>query len=223
MKTVLVTGSSGLIGSEAVGHFDARGWRVIGVDNNMRADFFGPKGDTTWNLRRLQASTKSFRSINVDIRDRAEVLKTVREISPDLIVHAAAQPSHDLAAKRPFDDFDVNAVGTLNLLEATRQARDAAICDPVFVFMSTNKVYGDVPNELPLKELETRWDYADAKYADGIDETMRIDRCLHSLFGASKVAADVLTQEYGKYFGIKTATFRAGWLTGPNHIAVELL
>ena len=143
-------------------------------------------------------------------------------MKPDLIIHAAAQPSHDLAASRPYDDFDVNAGGTLNLLEGTRQARDKRICDPVFIFMSTNKVYGDVPNELPLKELETRWEYADANDYNGVREDMRIDRCLHSLFGASKVAADVLTQEYGKYFGIKTGTFRGGCLTGPNHSGVQL-
>ena len=220
--TVLITGSSGLIGSEAVSYFDARGWKVVGVDNNMRADFFGPKGDTTWNLRRLQSVTKNFTHTQLDIRDRAGIARLLADVKPDFIIHAAAQPSHDLAASRPYDDFDVNAVGTLNLLEATRQTRDKNLADPVFVFMSTNKVYGDVPNELALKELDTRWDYADAQYANGIDETMRIDRCLHSLFGASKVAADVLTQEYGKYFGLKTGTFRGGCLTGPNHSGVEL-
>jgi CDP-paratose 2-epimerase len=222
MNRVLISGSSGLIGSEAVTYFDERGYEVVGIDNNMRADFFGPRGDTTWNLRRLQSVTKKFKHAQLDIRDRAAVLKIIQDVKPDLIVHAAAQPSHDLAAKRPFDDFDVNAVGTMNMLEATRVARDANVCDPVFIFMSTNKVYGDVPNELPLKELATRWDYAGAEYADGIDETMRIDRCLHSLFGASKVAADVMTQEYGRYFGMKTGTFRGGCLTGPNHSGVEL-
>src|SRR6476661_589059 len=217
-NVVLITGSSGLIGSEAVAHFDQRGWQVIGVDNNMRADFFGPKGDTTWNLRRLQSATKNFRSINVDIRDRAAVLKTVRDIAPQLIVHAAAQPSHDLAAKRPFDDFDVNAVGTLNLLEAARR-----YCkESPFVFMSTNKVYGDAPNELPLVELPTRWDYALVEDADGIDETLRIDQSKHSLFGASKVAADVMVQEYGRYFDMPTVCFRGGCLTGPNHSGTEL-
>ena len=194
MKCTLITGSSGLIGSEAVTYFDQLGWRVVGVDNNMRADFFGKKGDTTWNLQRLRGSTRNFHPLNVDIRDRAEVLRVVREATPDLIIHAAAQPSHDLAAKRPFDDFDVNAVGTLNLLEATRQARDANLCDPVFVFMSTNKVYGDAPNEIPMVELPTRWDYARPEDQGGVREDMRIDRCLHSLFGASKVAADVLAQ-----------------------------
>ena len=222
MQTVLITGSSGLIGSEAVTYFDRRGWRVVGVDNNMRADFFGPKGDTTWNLNRLRAQARDFHPVAGDIRDRAAMRKLIEDARPDLIVHAAAQPSHDLAAKRPFDDFDVNAGGTLNLLEATRQARDANLCDPVFVFMSTNKVYGDAPNELAMTELPTRWDYADPAYADGIDETLRIDRCLHSVFGASKVAADVMTQEYGRYFGLKTGTFRGGCLTGPNHSGVEL-
>jgi CDP-paratose 2-epimerase len=222
MNSVLITGSSGLIGSEAVTYFDARSWKVYGVDNNMRADFFGPKGDTTWNLNRLKGATNNFHHTTLDIRDRVGVAKLVADVKPNLIVHAAAQPSHDLAAKRPYDDFDVNAVGTLNMLEATRQARDNTVCDPVFVFMSTNKVYGDVPNELPLKELPTRWDYAKAEDFNGVREDMRIDRCLHSVFGASKVAADVLCQEYGKYFGIKTGTFRGGCLTGPNHSGVEL-
>ena len=222
MQRVLITGSSGLIGSEAVTYFDTKGWQVIGLDNNMRADFFGPRGDTTWNLRRLESVTKNFKHTQLDIRDRAAVLKLIKDIKPELIVHAAAQPSHDLAAKRPFDDFDVNAVGTMNMLEATRQARDANVCDPVFIFMSTNKVYGDVPNELPLKELPSRWDYARPEDYEGVREDMRIDRCLHSIFGASKVAADVMAQEYGKYFGLKTGTFRGGCLTGPNHSGVEL-
>jgi CDP-paratose 2-epimerase len=222
MKTVLITGSSGLIGSEAVTYFDQRGWRVVGCDNNMRADFFGPKGDTTWNLKRLESSTRNFVHTTLDIRDRPGVTRLIAEARPELIVHAAAQPSHDLAASRPLDDFDVNAVGTLNMLEATRKARDANTCDPVFVFMSTNKVYGDVPNEMKLKELAKRWDYADPADFNGVREDMRIDRCLHSVFGASKVAADVMTQEYGRYFGLKTGTFRGGCLTGPNHSGVEL-
>jgi CDP-paratose 2-epimerase len=222
MKSVLVTGSSGLIGSEAVTYFDDRGWKVYGVDNNMRAEFFGPKGDTTWNLKRLQSVSKNFHHNDLDIRNRESCLKIIRDLKPDLIVHAAAQPSHDLAAKVPFADFDVNAVGTLNLLEATRQARDAGGYDPVFIFMSTNKVYGDAPNELPMKELATRWEYARPEDYNGITEEMRIDRCLHSLFGASKVAADIMTQEYGKYFGMKTGAFRGGCLTGPNHSGVEL-
>lgn len=222
MKSVLITGSSGLIGSEAVVYFDTRGWQVIGVDNNMRADFFGPKGDTTWNLKRLLATTRHFTSVAQDIRDRQGLGKLMKEVKPDLVIHAAAQPSHDLAASRPFDDFDVNAVGTLNVMESARQARDANLCDPVVIFMSTNKVYGDVPNELPVKELPTRWEYADPKDFHGIDENMRLDRCLHSVFGASKVAADIMTQEYGRNFGLKTGTFRGGCLTGPNHSGVEL-
>jgi len=222
MKRILVTGSSGLIGSEAVSYFAGRGDEVFGVDNNMRAEFFGPKGDTSWNRDRLRDRHPKFRHLERDIRDRTSILKTLREIEPDIVIHAAAQPSHDLAAKVPFDDFDVNAVGTFNLLEATRQLRDTAHVDPVFIFMSTNKVYGDAPNELPFVERETRWDYARPEDSAGINEEMRIDRCLHSLFGASKVAADIVTQEYGRYFGIKTGVFRGGCLTGPNHSGVEL-
>jgi len=215
---ILVTGSSGLIGSEVVSHFDALGWEVHGIDNNMRADFFGPAGDTRWNQRRLQATCQRFRHHELDIRDRGKVLECVGELRPNAVVHAASQPSHDLAAKRPFDDFDVNAVGTLNLLEATRRfAPEAA-----FVFMSTNKVYGDAPNELPLRELETRWEYARPEDYGGIREDMRIDQSKHSLFGASKVAADVMVQEYGRYLGMKTCCLRGGCLTGPNHSGVEL-
>ncbi len=215
---VLVTGSSGLIGSETVCHFDGRGARVYGIDNNMRADFFGPEGDTTWNLRRLQAICRRFEHRTLDIRDRPGMLRAVADIKPDLLIHCAAQPSHDLAKNRPFDDFDVNAVGTLNLLEATRQEAPEA----VFVFMSTNKVYGDAPNELPLVELPSRYDYANPEDREGVTETCRIDRCLHSLFGASKVAADIMAQEYGRYFGLKTGIFRGGCLTGPAHSAVQL-
>lgn len=215
---LLVTGSSGLIGSEVVSHFDELGWDVHGIDNNMRADFFGPDGDTRWNQHRLQAACRRFRHHELDIRNRAAVLRCIAELRPDAVVHCASQPSHDLAAKRPFDDFDVNALGTLNLLEATRQFAPAA----VFVFMSTNKVYGDAPNELALKELDTRWDYARPEDYDGIREDMRIDRSKHSLFGASKVAADVMVQEYGRYFGMHTCCLRGGCLTGPNHSGVEL-
>ena len=215
---VLVTGSNGLIGSEAVAYFDELGAEVVGVDNNMRAVFFGEDGDTRWNQRRLESESKRFRHRELDIRDRDGVLRTVAEEAPDLIVHCAAQPSHDLAAKMPFEDFDVNAGGTLNLLEALRRHRP----DSVFVLMSTNKVYGDSPNERPLKELETRWEYADDADRHGIDETCRIDRTLHSLFGASKVAADVMAQEYGRYFGLKVGVFRGGCLTGPQHSGVEL-
>src|SRR5215213_8873620 len=215
---VLVTGSSGLIGSEAVTFFDRMEFAVTGVDNNMRADFFGPKGDTSWNRQRLESTCRRFTHRTLDIRDRISVDELLKSEKFDIIVHAAAQPSHDLAAKRPFDDFDVNAVGTLNLLEATRRHRP----DAVFVHMSTNKVYGDGPNFVPLKELETRYDYADPRYDHGIAEDFPIDRCLHSLFGASKVAGDVLAQEYGKYFGMKTGVFRGGCLTGPSHSGVEL-
>ena len=218
MPRALVTGSSGLIGSEIVAHFAGLGWKVHGADNNQRADFFGPNGDTRWNQRRLCDSFSTFTHHEVDIRRRDEVLRLLAETRPDLIVHTAAQPSHDLAATRPFDDFDVNAVGTMNMLEATRQNTPEA----VFVHMSTNKVYGDRPNTIPLKEQETRWDYADAAYGNGIDEDFPIDQSKHSLFGASKVAADVMVQEYGRYFGIRTCCLRGGCLTGPNHCGVEL-
>jgi CDP-paratose 2-epimerase len=215
---ILVTGSSGLIGSEAVQHFDAAGHTVDGIDNNMRREFFGPQGDTTWNLKRLLRETQRFTAHDVDIRDRDAVLAFFKETRPDMIVHCAAQPSHDKARDIPFADFDVNAVGTLNLLEATR--RFAA--ESVFIHMSTNKVYGDAPNELPLAELETRWDYARPEDYDGVGEDCRIDRCLHSLFGASKTAGDVMAQEYGKYFGMNVGIFRGGCLTGPSHSGVEL-
>jgi len=172
----------------------------------------------SWNLERVKNATNNFEHISIDIRDRDKVLSTVENVKPDFIIHCAAQPSHDLAASVPFKDFDVNAVGTLNFLEAARRY----VPETTFCFMSTNKVYGDAPNELALKELETRWEYADKDFYNGIDETMRIDRCKHSLFGASKVAADVMVQEYGRYFDMKTACFRGGCLTGPAHSAAEL-
>ena len=218
MNIALVTGSSGLIGSEVTSYFCGLGWHVHGVDNNKRADFFGPAGDTRWNQRRLLAQHETFTHHEADICDRAQMLTLLETLRPRLVVHAAAQPSHDLAATRPFDDFDTNAVGTLNLLEATRRHAPAA----VFVHMSTNKVYGDAPNEIALQELATRWDYADPAFADGIDESMRIDQSKHSLFGASKVAGDVMVQEYGRYFGMNTCCLRGGCLTGPNHSGVEL-
>lgn len=219
MKTLLVTGSNGLIGSEVVTYFHACGWQIHGFDNNMRADFFGPQGDTRWNQRRLEATLgERFTHHEIDIRSRKDVFAAVEQIKPDMIVHCAAQPSHDLAASRPFDDFDVNAVGTLNMLEACRQF----VPDAVFVHMSTNKVYGDAPNELELKELDKRWDYADPAYFNGIREDLRIDRSKHSIFGASKAAADVMVQEYGRYFDMKTCCLRGGCLTGPNHSGVEL-
>lgn len=217
-KTALVTGSSGLIGSEAVEFLDKRGWEVHGVDNNMRRSFFGPDGDTNWNLHRLRETTTRFFHNDLDIRDRAAILRLIHKVRPDLIIHCAAQPSHDLAKDRPFDDFDINAVGTLNLLEAVRRC----CSESPFVFMSTNKVYGSAPNERPLKEMPTRWDYAEASDYHGIDETCRIDASLHSLFGASKLAADVMVQEYGRYFNMPTVCFRAGCLTGQNHSGAEL-
>ncbi len=218
MKKLLVTGSSGLIGSEVVAYFDALGWEVHGIDNNMRADFFGQNGDTRWNQQRLEANSRNFHHHELDMRDRAGVLACIEQLTPDLVVHTAAQPSHDLAASRPFDDFDVNAGGTLNLLEAVRRHAPEA----VFAHMSTNKVYGDAPNELDLVEHATRWDYARPEDYGGIREDFRIDRSKHSIFGASKVAADVMVQEYGRYFGLKTCCLRGGCLTGPNHSGVEL-
>jgi CDP-paratose 2-epimerase len=217
-KTILVTGSSGLIGSEAVEYFDRQGHRVHGIDNNMRAVFFGPPGDTTWNRDRLLSVTKSFTHHDLDIRDRSALDNLFRSHRFDLIVHCAAQPSHDKARDIPVLDFEVNALGTVNLLEATRLHCPNAI----FVFLSTNKVYGDSPNELPLKELGTRWEYARPEDFNGISENCRIDRTLHSLFGASKASADLMAQEYGRYFGMKVGIFRGGCLTGPSHSGVEL-
>ncbi|MEQ1652165.1 MAG: NAD-dependent epimerase/dehydratase family protein, partial [Hyphomicrobium sp.] len=204
--------------SEVVAFFSRAGWLVHGADNNMRADFFGPAGDTRWNEGRLTKEHPSFTHHEIDLRDRPAVLSLVKSVGPNAIVHCAAQPSHDLAASRPFDDFDVNAGGTLNLLEAARQNCPEA----PFVHMSTNKVYGDAPNESPLIELPTRWEFTDPAFADGIPETFRIDQSKHSLFGASKVAADVLVQEYGRYFDMPTCCLRGGCLTGPNHSGVEL-
>jgi CDP-paratose 2-epimerase len=215
---LLVTGSSGLIGSQAVRFFDAAGHDVVGVDNNMRAQFFGPEGDTRWSRDDLLASTQRFRHVELDIRDRPGVLALFEAERFGAVFHCASQPSHDKAAEIPFDDFDVNAVGTLNLLEANRRYS----LESPFVHMSTNKVYGDAPNEIELVELDTRWDYADPAYANGIAEDFRIDQSKHSLFGASKVASDVMVQEYGRYFGMPTACLRGGCLTGPAHSGVEL-
>jgi CDP-paratose 2-epimerase len=217
-RTAVITGSSGLIGSEAVTFLDERGWDVHGVDNNMRRDFFGDDGDTTWVLDRLRQTTSRYTHHDLDIRDRSAIMRLFGHAKPDLVFHCAAQPSHDLAATRPFDDFEINALATLNLLEAARQHSP----DSPFVFMSTNKVYGDAPNELPLVELETRWDYADEAGREGIDEACRIDATMHSLFGASKAAADLLVQEYGRYFGMPTVCFRGGCLTGQRHSGAEL-
>jgi CDP-paratose 2-epimerase len=217
-KRILVTGSSGLIGSEVCLFFARAGFELHGLDNNQRAVFFGAAGDTRWNQARLASELPRFVHHELDIRDRQGVLDLLTELKPDGIVHAAAQPSHDRAAAIPFDDFDTNAVGTLNLLEAARRACP----ESPFLHMSTNKVYGDRPNRLPLRELPTRWDYADPADAHGIAEDFPIDQSKHSLFGASKVAADVLVQEYGRYFQMPTCCLRGGCLTGPNHSGVEL-
>ena len=215
---VLVTGSSGLIGSEVCCYFAKQGHNIIGVDNNQRAVFFGDQGDTTWRLKELQNSIPDFTHNEIDIRNREKVLDLIRNVKPNAIVHTAAQPSHDKAASIPFDDFDVNAVGTLNLLEATRQF----CADSPFVHMSTNKVYGDGPNHIKLQEFQTRWEFNHPDYVNGISENFSIDQCKHSLFGASKVAADIMVQEYGRYFGMATCCLRGGCLTGPSHSGVEL-
>lgn len=218
MKKLLVTGSSGLIGSEVCTHFDKAGWQIYGIDNNQRSVFFGVQGDTRWNQNRLKETLSHFQHVELDIRDRQGILKVIQETKPDAIVHTAAQPSHDRAAAIPFDDFDTNAVGTFNLLEAVRQYST----EVPFVHLSTNKVYGDAPNRIPMKELETRWEYADEQYINGINESFTIDQSKHSLFGASKVAADIVVQEYGRYFNMPTCCLRGGCLTGPNHSGVEL-
>ena len=222
MSLVVVTGSGGLIGSSAVRHFAGLGLDVIGIDNDMRAYFFGPDGSTAWNVQTLRDELgRRYRHESLDIRDRDGLSALFRAVGADitLVVHTAAQPSHDWAAKEPWTDFDINAVGTLNMLEVTRlHAPDA-----VFIYTSTNKVYGDTPNSLPLIELDTRWEIAaDHAFHDGITEDMSIDRSLHSVFGAAKVAGDVMVQEYGRYFDIPTACFRGGTLTGPSHSAAEL-
>jgi CDP-paratose 2-epimerase len=215
---ILVTGSSGLIGSEVCMYFAKQGHSMHGLDNNQRAIFFGPQGDTSWRLQELESSLPDFTHHEIDIRERAKVLELIKCLKPHAIVHTAAQPSHDKAASIPFDDFDVNAVGTLNLLEATRR-----FCkDSPFVHMSTNKVYGDGPNSIKMREKESRWEYDDPKYIDGVAESFSIDQCKHSLFGASKLAADVMVQEYGRYFGMATCCLRGGCLTGPSHSGVEL-
>ena len=222
MSVAIITGSAGLVGSEAVAYFASLGMDVVGIDNGMRADFFGQEASTKWVRDRLCASVRGYSHYDADIRDSAEITKIFSRYagSIELIIHAAAQPSHDWAASNPTVDFTVNANGTSVMLEAARQLAPNA----VFIFMSTNKVYGDLPNYLPLVELETRWEVArDHAYAEkGIPESMSIDRTMHSLFGVSKVAADVLVQEYGRYFGMKTACFRGGCLTGPNHSGTQL-
>ena len=222
MKTALITGAAGLIGSEAVRFFCQQGFEVVGIDNDLRAYFFGKEGSTRWNLAELQDECPHFCNHAVDIRDVDAVSRLFAEYGKDiaLVIHTAAQPSHDWAAREPFTDFSVNALGTLNLLEATRKNCPEA----VFIFTSTNKVYGDNPNRLPLVELETRWEVAEDHpyFKNGIDENMSLDHCKHSIFGASKVAADIMVQEYGRYFGMKTGVFRGGCLTGPRHSGAEL-
>jgi CDP-paratose 2-epimerase len=222
MKIILVTGAAGLVGSEAVRFFCNLGYTVAGIDNDMRRVFFGDEASTDWNRRQLAEQFGShYIHHNVDIRDQQSVTNIFREYGKDidLIIHAAAQPSHDWAVKDPYMDFSVNANGTLNLLEATRQFAP----DSTFIFCSTNKVYGDTPNRLPLVEQDLRWEIDGShSFAQGIDETMSIDQTKHSLFGASKVAADILVQEYGRYFSMKTACFRGGCLTGPSHSGTQL-
>jgi CDP-paratose 2-epimerase len=222
MKTVVVTGSNGLIGSEAVRFFDAKGFRVIGIDNNMREYFFGPGASTLKNKVKFERELPSYRHHSIDIRDEKKLDALFAEFNSDIVavIHTAAQPSHDWAAREPLTDFTVNANGTLHMLEATRKHAPGA----VFIFTSTNKVYGDTPNLLPLIELETRWEVDPSHpFAEhGIDESMTIDHSKHSLFGASKLSADILVQEYGRYFGMKTGVFRGGCLTGPAHSGAEL-
>jgi CDP-paratose 2-epimerase len=222
MSVVVVSGSGGLVGSETARFYAGQASQVVGIDNDMRARFFGPEASTDWAVKQLRESLDNYVHHGIDIRDARAVDSVFRNHGDDigLVVHAAAQPSHDWAAREPVTDFTVNANGTLNLLEATREHCPKA----VFVFMSTNKVYGDRPNELPLVELDSRWEVAEGHpfHADGIDESMSIDACTHSLFGASKVAADVLVQEYGRYFGMNTVALRGGCLTGPSHSGTAL-
>jgi CDP-paratose 2-epimerase len=217
-NSVLVTGSCGLIGSEVARSFARLGFSVAGIDSNHRAIFFGPEGDTSWVLEQLRSEIPGYRHDAIDICNRGAVLALVKDLRPDLIIHTAAQPSHDRAAAIPFLDFEVNALGTLHMIEAVRRTCP----ESPFIHMSTNKVYGDRPNTLALTELETRWDYADPAFAHGIAEDFPIDQSKHSIFGASKVAGDVMVQEYGRYFGIPTCCLRGGCLTGPNHSGVEL-
>ena len=221
MSLVIVSGSAGLIGSETVRFFANKGLDVIGIDNDMRADFFGSEASTDWNRQLLEKEIPNYRHMNLDIRDETQMQNLFRDCASDLsgVIHCAAQPSHDWAARDPFKDFTVNANGTLVLLEMTRKY----VPEAVFIFTSTNKVYGDLPNSLPLVEKETRWELENHSYAEfGIDEAMSIDQSKHSLFGASKVAADILVQEYGRYFGMKTGIFRGGCLTGPAHSGTQL-
>ena len=222
METIIVTGSAGLIGSEASKFFHEKGYKIAGIDNNMRSYFFGESASTEWNQKKLEERYPNYSHHSIDIRDYTAIEKLFSDLGSSIagVIHTAAQPSHDWAAKEPFTDFSVNATGTLNLLEATRLYCPSA----VFIFTSTNKVYGDTPNYLPLVEKDTRWeiDQGHPYYKEGIDESMSIDQSKHSIFGASKAAADIMTQEYGRYFGMNTAIFRGGCLTGPAHSGAEL-
>jgi len=222
MSIALITGSGGLVGSEAARFFHEKGFEIVGIDNDMRSYFFGDIASTKWNTQKLAAELNKYRHYNIDIRDYGKIERLFSDYTTDIsvVIHCAAQPSHDWAAREPFTDFSINASGTLNMLEATRLYSPSA----VFIFTSTNKVYGDAPNKLPLIELEKRWEVRPStQYAEhGIDESMSIDGSTHSLFGASKVAADILVQEYGRYFGMKTVSFRGGCLTGPAHSGAEL-
>lgn len=221
MSVAIITGSAGLVGSESVTHFAAKGIDVVGIDNGMRRQFFGEEASTAWMRDHLTATVPHYTHCDVDIRDEYQIPRIFERYGRDiaLVIHAASQPSHDWAAREPIVDFTVNANGTLVLLEAARQSAP----DAAFIFVSTNKVYGDAPNQLPFLEMPTRWEIDPAHpYAAGIPETMPIDQSMHSLFGVSKTAADLLVQEYGRYFGMKTATFRGGCLTGPNHASTRL-
>jgi CDP-paratose 2-epimerase len=218
MPTVLVSGSCGLIGSEVSLFFARQGFQVHGIDSNHRAIFFGPDGDTSWMLSRLHREIPGYQHRTLDIRQREELLSFIDDLRPKLIIHTAAQPSHDRAASIPFLDFEVNALGTLHMLEAVRRACPESL----FIHLSTNKVYGDRPNAIALREMETRFDYSDPAFEHGIPEDLCIDQSKHSLFGASKAAADIMVQEYGRYFNMPTCCLRGGCLTGPNHSGVEL-
>jgi CDP-paratose 2-epimerase len=218
MPKVLITGSCGLIGSDVSRFFAQQGFEVHGIDSNHRAIFFGPEGDTSWVLDRLRHEIPGYQHQALDIREREKLLAFVDQLRPHLIIHTAAQPSHDRAASIPFLDFEVNALGTLHMLEAARRSCP----ESPFIHMSTNKVYGDRPNQIPLKELETRFEYDDPAFENGIPESFSIDQSKHSLFGASKVASDVMVQEYGRYFNMPTCCLRGGCLTGPSHSGVEL-
>lgn len=218
-KTILVTGSAGLIGSESVRFFHRKGFKVIGIDNDFRKYFFGPSASTAWNRKLLEKNLSNYEHLSIDIRNKQKIDEVIKKYKPDLIIHTAAQPSHDWAAKEPLTDFTINAEGTLVMLEAYRRYAP----DAVFIFTSTNKVYGDNPNRLPLKELKTRWELPKShKFYKGIDESMSLDDCTHSIFGVSKVSADLMVQEYGRYFNLKTGVFRGGCLTGPAHSAAQL-